>query len=68
MARSTTRIGSTDYTTEGGRTTATNAHGTVELTNGQTYADPDTGAHITPRGDSLHITGNVNGGLSGDFR
>lgn len=67
MARSTTRIGSTEYTTEGGRTTATNAHGSAELVNGQTYTDPETGAQVTPRGDSLHIVGDVHGGLSGNF-
>ncbi|MFE1358839.1 hypothetical protein [Streptomyces harbinensis] len=67
MARSTTRIGSTEYTTEGGRTTATGPNGTFELADGETYTDPETGAKFTPHSGGSHIIGNVTGGLHGDF-
>ncbi|MGW6695625.1 hypothetical protein ACWF62_17795 [Rhodococcus sp. NPDC054953] len=63
----TQRIGNTEFRTEDGRTTATGPNGTIELANGETYTDPDTGAKVTPRGDSVHITGNINGGFTMDF-
>ncbi|MFG2733926.1 hypothetical protein ACGFX7_03805 [Streptomyces harbinensis] len=67
MARITARIGSTEYSSENGRTIATSPGGTTELAEGRTYTDPETGAQVTPRGNGVHIIGNVTGGLSCDF-